>query len=56
MAEPQKCAKHCEHDPRFMTGDPIHVSERKPWCVYEDEDGAPCGHVCKSEATDETAT
>lgn len=39
------CAKHCEHDLQFMTGDPAHVTERKPWCMHEDEDGF-CGHVC----------
>lgn len=43
------CVKHCGHDLSYMTGDPIHVTERQVWCVYEDEDGF-CGHVCKYES------
>lgn len=42
----QSCAKHCEHGLRFMTGDPIYITEHQVWCTYEDEDGF-CGHVCR---------
>lgn len=41
------CVKHCGHDPAFMTGDPIYVTENEAWCTYEDADGF-CGHVCSS--------
>jgi hypothetical protein len=42
----KRCTKHCAHDVKFMTGDPMHATERQVWCTYEDEDGY-CGHVCK---------